>query len=391
MAEATSVAEFPKNRERNTAMTQAKAGEPAWMAEARALVGLKEIVGSKHEPRIVQFFADAGHPWVKDDETAWCAAFVNAMLKRAGIDGTGSLAARSFLQWGEKLDKPRVGCIAVFWRGSKNSWQGHVGFYVGEEGSNILVLGGNQGNAVSIAKYPKSRLLGYRWPVEKKPEREIPEQGKITIVNSGSKPEAFTPPPVPQRPAAQIPPSTQYPAAVYRPEIERLQKALKDLGYHEVGLIDGQWGPKTSTALLAFKLDNGLPLTPVVDDLTWMTLARAAPRKVSQAREEATEPPSVAAKAAKGGKVAGGIIGGAGLLDLLLSPFGGIAGVTDFLIGVRDTVGAVQDAASPIRDLGGALASNWQLLTLLAGVALFIVGKYVFDDELQSFKRGEWS
>ena len=138
--------------------------DPVWLANARELVGLKEIVGSKHEPKVVKFFAEAGHPSVTNDETAWCAAFANAMLIRAGYKGTGTLLARSFLQWGQKLTTPKTGCIVVFMRGGPKSWQGHVGFYVGETTTHVRVLGGNQGNAVSIANYPKSELLGYRWP-----------------------------------------------------------------------------------------------------------------------------------------------------------------------------------------------------------------------------------
>jgi hypothetical protein len=39
---------------------------------------------------------------------------------------------------------------------------GHVGFYAGIEANDVLVLGGNQGDSVSIAPYLKSRLLGVR-------------------------------------------------------------------------------------------------------------------------------------------------------------------------------------------------------------------------------------
>lgn len=137
--------------------------EPPWLTEARKLVGLKEIVGSQHEAKVVQFFSEAGHPEVHDDETAWCAAFANAMLRRAGYKGTGKLNARSFMDWGDELKQPRIGCIAVFKRGS-SEWQGHVAFYVGEDASRVKVLGGNQGNSVSITTMPKSSLLGYRWP-----------------------------------------------------------------------------------------------------------------------------------------------------------------------------------------------------------------------------------
>lgn len=141
------------------------AAEPLWLKKARELNGLREIVGSRHEAKVLQFFAEAGHPEIKNDETAWCDAFANAMLRRAGYSGTGSLAARSFLTWGRKLDRPQLGCIVVFKRGN-SSWQGHVAFYVGE-GANgtVRVLGGNQGNAVNVSACSKADVLGYRWPV----------------------------------------------------------------------------------------------------------------------------------------------------------------------------------------------------------------------------------
>lgn len=138
--------------------------DPPWLANARQLVGLKEIVGSRHEPKVVEFFAEAGHPEVHDDETAWCAAFANAMLRRAGYAGTGSLAARSFLTWGDELKIPKLGCIVVFKRGD-SEWQGHVAFFLRDLGDRIEILGGNQGNAVSVITKSKDDLLGYRWPV----------------------------------------------------------------------------------------------------------------------------------------------------------------------------------------------------------------------------------
>lgn len=145
-------------------MAMETAGGPPWLVEARKLVGLREIVGSRHEARILQFFAEAGHPGIHDDETAWCAAFVGAMLRRAGYSSSGALNARSYLNFGTKLEKPTLGCIVVFKRGS-SSWQGHVAFFLRDLGAYIEVLGGNQGNAVSIARYRKADLLGYRWPL----------------------------------------------------------------------------------------------------------------------------------------------------------------------------------------------------------------------------------
>jgi uncharacterized protein (TIGR02594 family) len=96
---------------------------------------------------------------------AWCAAFVNTILKQSGFEGTGSLQARSFLQYGSVTRHPEYGDIVVFSRG-RSQWAGHVGFYVGEEVIEgvryILVLGGNQRKEVNVAYYPANYVLGYR-------------------------------------------------------------------------------------------------------------------------------------------------------------------------------------------------------------------------------------
>jgi len=132
-------------------------------------VGLREVKGPKHNPDVVQMFADVGHSWVQDDETAWCAAFVGAMLERAGLHSTRSLAARSYQNWGKPvaLDDAQPGDVVVFSRGDPKGWQGHVGFFVKHVGTHIEVLGGNQSDQVSVARYPVTRLLGVRrWPDE---------------------------------------------------------------------------------------------------------------------------------------------------------------------------------------------------------------------------------
>jgi uncharacterized protein (TIGR02594 family) len=136
-----------------------------WLDEAEKDLGIKEIPGRRHNPRVVEMFAQSGHPWVTDDETAWCSAAMNAWVKQAGMVGTGSLAARSWLQWGKSLNKKvKRGAIAVFKRGN-SSWQGHVAVCTGKETrTHVEVLGGNQRNAVNVRMYPKSKLLDTRWP-----------------------------------------------------------------------------------------------------------------------------------------------------------------------------------------------------------------------------------
>lgn len=124
--------------------------------------GISEISGKVHNPKVVQYFKEIGHKWVNDDETAWCAAFVNWCLVKAGMPQTGSLAARSFLTYGVSTKKPVLGDIVVFWRISKSSAYGHVGFVVRMTENFVYVLGGNQSDAVNIQRFPKTQVLDFR-------------------------------------------------------------------------------------------------------------------------------------------------------------------------------------------------------------------------------------
>lgn len=143
--------------------------DPKWLEEARKYIGQHEVVGSKHSPFVLRLWQLIRAPF-KDDETPWCAGFVGGMLELSGIPNAGGAWARGYLKQGVKLSKPAYGCIVVFERGPTS---GHVGFVVGQDASGrLMVLGGNQGNAVNIKPFPKSRVLGYRWPgVMPLPER----------------------------------------------------------------------------------------------------------------------------------------------------------------------------------------------------------------------------
>lgn len=94
-----------------------------WVDIARNELGVSEVAGKVARPRILEYFAAAGHAEVKSDETAWCSAFVNFCMEQAGIKGTMSLAARSWLRWGKEV-KAQPGAVGVWPRG-KSAWQGH--------------------------------------------------------------------------------------------------------------------------------------------------------------------------------------------------------------------------------------------------------------------------
>ena len=138
------------------------ATEQAWVQQARRLIGLREVPGAQHSPEILQMWRDIKRGGIKDDETPWCAAFVGAMLERAGIQSSRLESARSYLAWGVPLAAPVPGCVVVFTRDGG----GHVGFAVGRDRSDrLLVLGGNQADAVNIKAFGRARVAGYRWPL----------------------------------------------------------------------------------------------------------------------------------------------------------------------------------------------------------------------------------
>jgi len=122
----------------------------------------KEVAGQGNNPRILEYFIKSKNEWADKDSISWCAGFMGYCLETAGLRSTQSLTARSYETWGKATNTPNVGDIAVFWRGSRTGWQGHVAFFIREQGDKVWVLGGNQTDAVNISSYPKSRLLSYR-------------------------------------------------------------------------------------------------------------------------------------------------------------------------------------------------------------------------------------
>lgn len=115
-------------------------------------------------PRIVEYHSHTSLA-AKDDSVPWCSSFMNWCCAKAGIKGTNSAAARSWLKWGEEVTEPQVGDLVILQRGASKAF-GHVGFY---EGVNsrvnlplIKVFAGNVGDRVGPAWEQSSHVLGYR-------------------------------------------------------------------------------------------------------------------------------------------------------------------------------------------------------------------------------------
>lgn len=137
-----------------------------WIIEAKKHVGLKEIVGPKHNTTILNWLKEL-KAWWCEDESAWCGVYVGHCFKACALDiPKYYMRAKAWSDgWGIKIDKPVPGCVVVFERGEG----GHVGFVMGlSEKGNLLVLGGNQGNMVKYSPFDEDRVLGYYLPKDYK-------------------------------------------------------------------------------------------------------------------------------------------------------------------------------------------------------------------------------
>jgi len=138
---------------------------------AMRFLGLTEVAGSVDNPTVMAMLT-LDNEWPQNDETPWCSAFVNYICWLLYLPRTSSLMARSWLELPTEValaDAESGWDVVILKRGTGDQpgpevtrAPGHVGFYGGLEGDKIKVLGGNQGNAVSVSEYPVSRLLGIR-------------------------------------------------------------------------------------------------------------------------------------------------------------------------------------------------------------------------------------
>lgn len=148
---------------------------PAWIPVALGEIGvLEDIRPGLSTARIEDYHAVTGAGRAPDD-VPWCASFVSWCLEQCGIRSTRSKTARSYAAWGvacvrsSKVAPPRprwtIGAVTVFGpRDADAGGTGHVAFLLGASGPDVWVLGGNQGNRVSIAQRKAADVIAVRWP-----------------------------------------------------------------------------------------------------------------------------------------------------------------------------------------------------------------------------------
>ena len=156
--------------------------EPVWLVVARKALGVAEVPGAKTSAVILQWLQRL-RAWWADDETPWCGVFVAQCMDVTGFTVPGNwMRARAWLDWGIRLIRPAVGCVVVFERRGG----GHVGFVVGQDAKGrLLVLGGNQGDRVSIVPFEQSRVLGFRWPNDEKTIAPTYFGGPLPVLAAG--------------------------------------------------------------------------------------------------------------------------------------------------------------------------------------------------------------
>jgi len=138
---------------------------------AQRFVGIKEVPGAAANPQIVAML-QLEDSSITQDEVAWCSAFANYIAWLLRLPRSKSLAARSWLQIGVpiQLDEAQAeNDVVILKRGPEPqpgpdviNAPGHVGFFAGIENDKVLLLAGNQGNAVNISAFPVINILGVR-------------------------------------------------------------------------------------------------------------------------------------------------------------------------------------------------------------------------------------
>ncbi len=109
------------------------------LAEARRYLGRGNVTG--------------GH-------RAWCADFVNMVLRQTGHLSSGSGMPQSLLGVGTRISTPRPGDLVVM--------RGHVTIFAGYGGRGFVGLGGNQHHRVALSNFSLRSVVAFVRPNERR-------------------------------------------------------------------------------------------------------------------------------------------------------------------------------------------------------------------------------
>ncbi|PBC23457.1 hypothetical protein CK226_10035 [Mesorhizobium sp. WSM4311] len=162
--------------------------------------------------------------------------------------------------------------------------------------------------------------------------------------------------------------------------VTRVQQQLKDLGYTEVGGVDGKTGTMTATAVRAFRAENGLPAGDGIDDDLLLALQKAKPRVLAPARTDAT--PDVVRE--KVPEVRTNWLAKVGAFFTGVAALGG-----SFFDGVIGNLGAASGYIQPVKEAAGDVP-GWVWMLTIAAVAggLYFVARHGEAKGVEAFQTG---
>lgn len=122
------------------------------------LYGIHEGLGDEDNPIILNMARNLGIEGIyQHDATAWCGLTQAWAERRAGREPPKEfLRALAWRSYGVEVDEAMLGDRLVYEHLSKPG-TGHVTMYVGETVGQFAGLGGNQGDALHVSFYTKSR------------------------------------------------------------------------------------------------------------------------------------------------------------------------------------------------------------------------------------------
>lgn len=136
-----------------------------WIAEIKTVFGLHEV---RDKARLSAWLKSDGRTLGDPSALPWCGDAAETAIARSLPDEPIARPLSQNPYWAKNWAKfgmpcqPAFGAIAVFERPGGG---GHVGFLVGQDRTSVHVLGGNQGDTVSVVRIARSRMIATRWPL----------------------------------------------------------------------------------------------------------------------------------------------------------------------------------------------------------------------------------
>lgn len=150
---------------------------PPWLSEARRKRGLLEI---RDRLTLMAWLRSDGKTLGDPSKLPWCGDFVETCLALTLPNEclpTNPYYATNWQQFGVPLMAGALGAVLVF----KRPGGGHVGFYEGQDATHFHVLGGNQSDAITLARVARDRCIAIRWPKTV----PLPTAGPIVMTAAG--------------------------------------------------------------------------------------------------------------------------------------------------------------------------------------------------------------